>query len=269
MAGGRGGPMEKKITVFSNDPENPQLTLTIGCETVMEASVEPRRINFGQIGKGEKATQNFSVIIHDPDNIKVTGVEVEDERFGIKHVEGEPSGSGRYELSFAGQKEVGRIHTVLTVKCEGASTPELKVPIHGEVVGDLVYNRSLFFSKRNDAFPEREIAFTSRSGKAVKLTRVEDPDGKLVTEIRYEDGGKKAVLVARVADQEASHAKPTRHRLVIHTSDKDEPTVEIPYTIGDRGRGRGPLAPAARGKRPPPAGQVSLDMDALKEIKTE
>ncbi len=250
--GGRGGKMEKKITVFSNDPENPQLALSISCDITVDVAVEPRQIVFGQIGKGETAEQGFAVTVNEPDKIKITGVTIDDEHFGLTLLEGGAGGTAKYKLTFKGGASIGRMTATVKIAYEGSTVPELAVPVRAEIVGDLVYNRSLYFNKKDDAFPQREIAFTSRSGKTVKLTKVEDAEGKLKTEIRYEDNGTKAVLVAVVADPAASYAKPTRHKLVVHTSDKDQPTVEIPYTISERVRGAAMRGGKDRRKPPMP-----------------
>lgn len=229
--------------------------------------MEPRQLVFGQIGKGEVAEQGFAITVNEPDKIKVTAVTVDDERFGVTLLEGDPAGSAKYKLSFKGDKGLGRVTATLKIAYQGSSVPDLAVSVRAEVVGDLVYGRNLHFNKQDGAFPERDIAFTSRAGKAVKLTRIEDPDGKLVTEIRSEDGGKKAVLVARVADPAASYTKPARYKLIVHTSDKDEPTVEIPYTISERGRGAAMLG--SKGKRELPMRQITGIEQALKAKATE
>lgn len=257
--GGRGGPLEKKITVFSNDPENPQFQLTIGCEISVDVAVEPRQLVFGQIGKGETAEQGFQVTVNEPETIKITGVTVEDERFQVKLAEGTPEGSGKYLLKFTGDKGVGRVVTSVKIRYEGSSVPEVAVPVRAEIVGDLVYAKSLYFNKKDDAFPERTIEFTSRAGKAVKLPKVEDPDKQLTHEVRYESGGKKAVLTVRVADPAASYDKPARHKLLVHTSDPDEPVVEIPYTISERGRGA--MLPGTRGARQKPMGPPRMPLE--------
>jgi hypothetical protein len=246
---GRAGKTKKRITVISNDPEHPSLFLNFEGEILVDVMVKPRHISFGQLGKKEQATREVTFDVAEPDKVKITGVEIEDEHFTVRKKSGDEKTS-TWEVEFVGAKEIGRFNTKIMVALEGSDVEKLEVPVRAGVVGDLRYSRSLYFSKREGEFPSREVVFTTRSGKPVELKKVEDPDGKLKLTIDTPKG-KKAVIKAEVADPTAKYEKPARHSFKVHTSDPDEPIVEIRYTITDRsGRRRPPLGPGAMKARP-------------------
>src|SRR3989337_2142120 len=57
------GKVTKSIVVNSNDPENSKYKLTITGEVIEEVSVNPRRINFGIVRRGDSCTKNVEIKI--------------------------------------------------------------------------------------------------------------------------------------------------------------------------------------------------------------
>jgi len=112
------------------------------------------------------------------------------------------------------------------------------------VVGDLVYPKSITFSKRDGKFANREITITSRSKKNVKIKKVEDPSGKLKLTVKTPNG-KAAVINTEVADTDADYKKPFRAALKIHTTSQKEPVLDIKFFIMDRAH-RQKMRPNAR-----------------------
>lgn len=251
---GRGGKTRKTITVRSNDPVTPTLVLSIQGEIETDVSVTPRSIWLGQLKKREKGSAEFSVNVSDPEKIKIKSVTVEDKLFAIKKLEGEASGNAKYEIKFKGGVKLGPISTRLQVEYEGAERSPLRVPIRVEVVGDLQYTKYLRFIKRNDSFRPMTIVFKSRSDKPVTIRSATDPQGLLKLTV-LEAKGARPMIRAEVADPAASYQSPRRNNIVVKTSDRDEPTVEIGYTIVEpRAPVVRPMAPRPRrrGPQPPP-----------------
>jgi hypothetical protein len=236
---GRSGKTKKRITVMSNDPVNPNLSLELVGEIVVDVSVKPRHLSFGQIGKGETVTREFELTVNEPEKVKITEVTVSDERFVLQRISGEASGNSKYSVKLTNTKTIGRVSGQVIIKLEGSESEKVEVPVRASVVGDLRYSRSVYFNKRDGEFPEREIVFTRRSGKPVHIKKAEDPEGHLKLEIKVAND-KKAIVVATVAKPENDYSKPLRNALKIHVADKDEPVVELRYTITDRPRPKMP-----------------------------
>jgi hypothetical protein len=246
---GRSGKTKKRITVMSNDPETPNLSLELSGEIIVDVAVTPRHLSFGQVGKGETATREFELKVNEPGKVKIIEVTATDEKLVLKRIEGEPSGDSKYSVELADTKTIGRVTGKVIVKLEGSDNDTVEIPIRATVVGDLRYSRSVYFNKREDAYPEREIAFTRRSGKNVVIKKVEDPDGHLELEITTAKG-EKATVKASVANPEQDYRKPVRGAIKVHVQDADEPVVDIRYTVTDRPRSK------MQGMRTRPLGEL-------------
>lgn len=234
---GRSGVTKKRITVMSNDPETPNLSLELSGEIVVDVDVNPRHLSFGQVGKGESVTREFELKVNEPDKVKIAGVTVEDEQFVLKRLEGDAAGNAKYSVELKGAATIGRLTGKVIVKLEGSENETIEVPVRATVVGDLRYSRSVYFNKRDDVYPEREVVFTRRSGKAVLIKGVEDVDKHLKVDL-VTPKGEKAVIKVTVADPSKDYQKPARGALKVSVQDPDEPEVEIRYTITDRPRSK-------------------------------
>jgi hypothetical protein len=271
---GRSGVTKKRITVMSNDPETPNLSLELSGEIVVDVAVKPRHLSFGQVGKGETAVREFELTVNEPDKVKIVEVTVSDEQLVLERVSGEPSGNSKYSIKLTDTKAIGRVTGKVIVKLEGSENDTIEVPIRATVVGDLRYSRSVYFNKREGEFPERDIVFTRRSGKDVLIKGAEDPDGHLKLEVTTAKGDK-ATVKASVADPSKDYTKPTRGVLQVKVQDPDEPVVEIRYTVTDRPRSRmpgmrsRPMGGAAKPLKVSPKGKIVTDKKAAEAPKPE
>jgi hypothetical protein len=260
---GRSGVTKKRITVMSNDPETPNLSLELSGEIVVDVEVKPRHLSFGQVGKGESVSREFELKINEPGKIKI-----------LERTSGELAGDSKYKLKLTDTKTIGRVTGKVIIKLEGSENNTIEVPIRATVVGDLRYSRSVYFNKREGEYPERDIVFTRRSGKDVIIKKAEDPEGHLKLKIT-EAKGEKATVKASVADPNKDYKKPVRGALKIQVQDADEPLVEIRYTVTDRPRSKMSGLRSRPGGGPPkplkvnPKGAIRSDKEAANAPKPE
>ena len=205
----------------------------------MDVEVTPRHLSFGQLGKNEKATREFKITVREPAKVKIVEVKADDDRFVLKKTDGDLESNSSWEITFKGTKEIGRVMGNIEVRFTGSDVESAKVPARVNIVGDLQFTKSLYFHKQESGYAEREISFSSRSGKNVHIKKIEDPDGLLEIDLSN-PRGKKVIVKTKVADPKGDYSKPTRHALKVFTSDPDEPEVDIQYTISNRMRGRLP-----------------------------
>ncbi len=207
--------------------------------------VDPRVVTFGQLGKGDKGSRDFTTKVNEPDKIKITSVTVEDKRFEIEKKGGDIAAGAQYELKFLGSDTIERLSSHIKIKLEGSESESLEIPIRANVVGNLRYSKNIYFLKRDGAFKSREIVLTTRSGRPIKIKKTEDPDKQLKLEI-VDKEGQKVMVRAEVANPDVEYKKSSRHKMFIYTTDKDEPKVEIGYTISER---RGSSAQGRRNRK--------------------
>jgi hypothetical protein len=218
------------VTVYSNDPKTPQLVLTMEGEVIADVEPQPRRLSFGQVSKRAEASRELTLKVPKPDEIKISSVTVDDERFEIELVSGEPAGGAKYEVRFKGSETLGRISGRVRVAFSGSDVTEIDIPLWGEIVGDLRYAKNLSFYKQKGAYKPRKVTFTSRSKKQVSILDVKDEGGHLKVEIAKAKG-ELAELEVSVAKAAQQSDKTTKGKLRVKTTDRDEPEVVIQYGI--------------------------------------
>jgi hypothetical protein len=227
---GRRGQQTKQIFVISNDPVEHQLTLGVEGEVIVDVAIDPQYLWLKEIKTGEKASREFSLTVPDPEKLKVASVTVEDKRFTVRRKSGDPKGNAVYELEFRGTKKPESVSAEVVVRAEGSSEPATQAGIRLEVVGDLRYPRLVQVFRKKDTPFSMDITFTSRSNKPFVLKRAEDPNKFLKLEI-VERKGPNARIRVQLVDENAVIQEGKRFTFTVYTSDKSEPTIELPYMV--------------------------------------
>ncbi len=75
------GSQKRKITVFSNDPQTPQLVLTIAGEVLAPVDLYPERLFWGHIHKSQAAENSFTVDFQGVGSGKITSVSIDNPAF--------------------------------------------------------------------------------------------------------------------------------------------------------------------------------------------
>lgn len=221
--------MKKTITVYSDDPKTPQLVLTLSGETWIDVEAQPARIHFGEMQPGADGTKPLELKVTEPNEVKLGKIESQDPRFSVEPSEDGDQGRKKYTVTFAGEKQVGAIETRLVVNYTGPDgEAHIDVPIICQIVGDLRYPRSVFFSKVGDAYPPQKVAIGSRSNKAVRILSGKDPEGRVEVKV-LEPLHNQARVELTVGD--TTGAKASRGKVELRTSDPTEPIVTIPYNL--------------------------------------
>ena len=232
----------KNITVVSNDPEQPNFTLTMTGKLLVDIGAKPGVASINNLKPGEAGSATFALMIAPESTAKILSVElVDSEHFELRRLDQEPeaeSGSGgdpTYEVTFEGADEVGVVSTEIIVKTDGEHTPELRVPVRASTTYNLQYISRVRFSYRNGVLSSRVVRITGRhTGKAPKIKKVVDPDGILDYEVLEARGAMANIRLEVKPDALAKlddEARTGSHELTVHTDDKDEPTIVFEYRV--------------------------------------
>jgi hypothetical protein len=225
------GKVRKTITVSSNDPVNPKITLSLHGEIIREVDVAPRTINFGKLRKKQTASKDLTITIEKSENIHISSVTINnDKKFAVEPKGTEEGGVARYSVNFLGSDELGKMSSTIRIALEGAQTSIMTVPIRVQIDKDLNYIKDLYFVQRNGSYPSREVYFTTLSGTPVNILKVKDTGGLLKTSI-LNSKGSASVLKVEVRDSKIVPSNPMKHKLIITTDHNEEPTAEISYSI--------------------------------------
>jgi hypothetical protein len=223
--------LKKTIVVYSDDPETPQLVLTLSGELWVDVAAQPNRLSFGELRTGKPVSKPLSLTVTKPDEVRITGVTAQDERLAIKPLPSGPQGQQNYEVSFQGSAELGRIQGGVRVVYAGPNGDEhLDVPVWGQVVGDLRYPKRVFLRKQGDAYLPQKVTLSSRSERVVRILGAKDPDGRLEVKILKPQGPQVELeLSIHKTDKPVESAQGN---IVVTTNDRQEPKVTLPYSLG-------------------------------------
>lgn len=202
---------------------------------LVDVVASPASVALREIKVGAKGSQTFELQLSEDTSAKIVSVTLEDPKnFTLRRTAGEADGNSTYELGFRGAKRVGPIATKIRVVTTGESTPELVIPVNVSVVMNLRYQTSLRFTRRQGKLQERVLRISAREGDAPTIKKIQDPDGLLEIDVHEPQGAMASVGVKvdeAKYDALDQNAQIARHKLIVFTSDRDEPKLELEYSI--------------------------------------
>lgn len=223
--------IDKKVVVVSNDPEQPQLSLTMKGRLLVDMAAVPSAVSLANLAPGEPGLATVSLERDASSVATVKSVRIEDtQRFSLREIETRPGALATYEIRFAGGK-VGTTSTKIVVETTGEHTPTLTIPVRASAAYNLVYPKRVTLTKHADGTFEQTIRLATRRGDPPQIVKIEDPDGLLDLEV-LAPVGPAVNIHARVKSPEALTVDEKQvHQLWVHTNDPDEPKVAIAYSL--------------------------------------
>ena len=240
--------MHKRITVYSNDPNEPRAILSISGEVLVDVRFDPRQLSFGELQKGESAQRTLSVDILEQSKLEITQIKSKDPRFTVT----KNTIDHQYTISFSGHQEIGRIQSSLLIHAQGEQDRKnFVIPLHASVVDRLRYPKRVRFS-RQGKFQTQRIEIQARTGAPAVITKVVDPDHLLSTTIQASpsEDAAPAVLATLQVDKLTS-PQNSRHTLLIYTRDVEQKVIKIDYIIPADKRPLQPTRKTATEQLPP------------------
>lgn len=223
--------IEKKVMVFSNDPEQPQFALTMKGRLLVDLEAVPPTVQLANLAPGEAGVVTVSVARSKDSTAVVKSVHIEDtERFSIKEIATSPGALATYEVRFVGGK-VGTTATKIIVETTGVYTPKLTIPVRATAAYNLIYPKRVTLTRNASGAFEQKLRVSTRRGDPPKIAKVEDPDGLLDIEVLAANETAVEIELRVKAPETAKVDEKAMHSLWVHTNDRDEPKVEVKYNL--------------------------------------
>jgi len=121
--------------------------------------------------------------------------------------------------------------TLLKVAFTGSDATSIEQKVYATVVSDLKYPSRMFLRRVAGKYVEREIRFTSRSGKPFRLISVDDEEKNLDLQVKKGKTPSEWVVIANVKDHAKDYDAMAEYAISVKTTDKDEPVAKIIYSI--------------------------------------
>jgi len=224
--------ISKRIVVHTNDPEQPEFALTMQGTLLIDMVAEPGSLSIPDLKVGKPGRGTFSLQRTEGSKAEIRSVAVEDQQqFSVKQIEAQAGAAATYEVRFRGRDSVGTSTTRVVVKTSGENTPELFVPVQASAALNLRYIDNVRFARKNGAILPRVVRISARHGDAPRIDKVEDADGLLEVEVLEAQGPMASIRLKVLADRVPVDDNARAHPLIVHTSDRDEPRLQLEYRI--------------------------------------
>jgi hypothetical protein len=136
--GQRAGKITKSVIINSNDPNNPRYTLTITGEMIEEVNVNPKRINFGIIKKGDSSSKTLE--IKTVPELKIEVKKVESPNSYIRIISNKINESNyNYQIILNNYDHIGKFTGIIFVYTTSNRQERIDIPFFGEIAGDLTF----------------------------------------------------------------------------------------------------------------------------------
>ena len=128
---GRNGFQQKSITDESNDPQTPNLILTLKGNAVEPLRAQPSSLFFGRIASTDERRRTFE-IISGQGPIQIVSTRTDNAALVVSPVESEAGGDGtihRFQLILDSNLPEGNVSGTVFVKTDMPNQPEVSIPV--------------------------------------------------------------------------------------------------------------------------------------------
>jgi hypothetical protein len=233
--------LEKYINVPTNDPENPNVRLTVRAEVKPIFDVDPPTVPLGDLRLG--ATTNIVVNVQRLDGKELRIERAEGGSMTTAQVETVTDSNGKQAriliqmTASAPPRRFGETIRVFT-NDESLPQPSFSIPVNGRVLGDVSVSPEVLFWGIADArnWANMNERVTTRTVRVVSLTdgaklELDTPEvslESLTVEVVAVEEGKRYDVVARLLEPPARSVQGT---IKIQTNLDSQPTLIIPVRI--------------------------------------
>lgn len=196
------GAKVKEVTVHSNDPSQPVVTLTLQGAIAVEVEVEPAQLYLGKIRRGAGATHTIE-LLHDASKpIAITNVATESPLISVQTEELEKNGKKGKKLLVTLRKDapLGRVSTEVNVTTTSQKRPSLSIPVFGQIEGDLMVTPSQvsFGVVRKGDAKANDLSIKSRAKSPIHLVKTQSSTPTVIAEITTVKDGEEYRLTLKV-----------------------------------------------------------------------
>jgi len=234
------GRVTKIVTVYTNDPDNPVLPLTMSGQVAADLLVTPAPLYLGRVRRGDRTRHEVVVVPGRAGaSFAVTGV---DSPGPLLHavVEPRPDGPGqRILVELDPHAPLGRFSEELTLRTTSPRESTLTLPVFGSIEGEVVVMPpQVTFGITHGKAPERDLFIRNRGSRPLAVTGVSVPKELVTYELSTLRDGLEYRLTLRLRD----HVPPgtVEGAIDIFTDDPDEGHLVVPlYAIVRDSGGQG------------------------------
>ncbi len=238
---GRPGKAVKTITVSSNDPDQPSITLTFNVNVLREIDIQPDRAYFYGVRKGQGRSVTISVLGKPGHSLKVLSAEPRQKKVTVqlspltqpedpaKPLARTTRHGASLVVTLPNDLPFGDISDEIVVKTSDAKKPEVVIPVQGDVLGRVqVFPKQVYFGNLDQPITMTITAdppegFVIRSVSTEKhlvkpwVHKIHQPNGQDMIQVVVSPPNPKSLPVGAFQDN-----------LLINSNDTEQPTITVP-----------------------------------------
>jgi len=229
------GEQSKSITVHSDDPEHPRISLTVK-GSVKEAVVcRPERLIFGKVVLGESLTRQLTVTPGEGEKAEVKSVEINSEYLTADFSESKEKDGYIVTVTLSPDAPRGPIYAELRINTDNEHAKQVTVSVMATVTGEIVTTPDQVFLVMQIGEQDTGSVFLIEKvrGGAFKISKVDTDLDYITTEVQpVEEGRRYRVRVNATAGAPVGRASGT---MTVHTDDVNDPKIDVPLSVVVRG----------------------------------
>ena len=224
------GDQETAITVHSNDPDDPEIDLTIIGAIKRDVAVVPQGINFGDVEKGETVTGSVKLLQLSQNKLVLHRIEVNEKYLNAttSRFREENSRGINIDISLKSESPVGALSEVITLHTNLKGRPRIDVPVWANILGRIQVQPKIL-----------SLGPISKGGKISQSITVSSSDGKKFHVIKATcnlpfihlqstvDKKNNVVKISGTIDK-VSPAGTISGFIDIYTDDPDQSVIHVP-----------------------------------------
>lgn len=133
---GRSGPQQKNITVESDDPEHPEMTLTVKGAAVEEVVIDPPQLDLGALQTDSTATGTVRVALYTGHSFTIGKIECSHPQVAARSEVVEEGKSYRIIVTTRPPLPPGSLRSGVRIETDDPRHPSLNVSVSGIVTAD-------------------------------------------------------------------------------------------------------------------------------------
>ncbi|MBI2438072.1 MAG: DUF1573 domain-containing protein [Lentisphaerae bacterium] len=226
---GRSGSQHKRITIESDDPTLPRLTLSLIGEAVAEVQLTPERIFWGNLRSDAAEVKTIDIKFHESAPAQVTGAGVSSSAFAVDLGTNKPGIAYSARIRPVPPLRLGQFETDLWLTTDSVRYPRLTAPMQGRVVGDIyaVPEELTLASKPADKRVERLLMVQTSLPRPFTILKVEPPLTNMEVQVRSTRHRGYRIELRNIFPDPALDGK----LLVITTDCETMPVLTVPFRL--------------------------------------
>ncbi|HEX9636346.1 MAG TPA: DUF1573 domain-containing protein [Acidobacteriota bacterium] len=225
------GPIAKTLTVKSNDPNKPELLLTMKADVYQLVDIQPSDRAMMSTTSGESVTKSFTLKSNDPESPALEILGVEANVRGLSHKLTKGAEGYTLDLTLAADAPVGPLAGQVKVKTNNPKLAELSIQVNGNVRGPILVAPSAVFlpAKSSDQMAQESRVVNlrpSKEGLSFKVTEVRVSDPVLKADLSEIQPG--SLYTVRIGFASAPQPGRFDSSVVILTDNALQPRIEVP-----------------------------------------